>query len=244
MTYIILAAGKGVRAKSEIVKIPKVLLRGADGKSLLVNTLEKIEKYSDDEHVNIVTGFLSEKVQEEIMSFEALHNRLSITHIKNEIYERGVLTSLFSGIKKLKDNTVILNGDTIYPANLFEELNTVERSTLFVHPAKDIPDSIKVCTDGLTITKVGKKLENYDYISVGSFFVEKGHLPKLKKTISNLMDTEKIEKIIWHELINYLIENGEEVHIKELLDGNTIEVDTIEDYRFFLEQQKNHKTSR
>ncbi len=202
--------------------------------------MKKITEFSPKERITIVTGFLSDKIDEEIAKNFSSKDEFDISLVRNDIYEQGVITSLLKGLEKAEDNVIVLNGDTIYPISVFESLITVSKSTLLVFQAKNIPDSIRVFARNSTIIEVGKSIEKYNYISVGCFFLQMTHLQITREIIANLVNKQNVEKFIWHELINFLVRHGERIYCKEVREGNTFEVDTQEDYQVLLcEQRKN-----
>ena len=234
MTFIVLAAGKGIRANSAKLRIPKVLLKGNDGVSLLVKILEQNKKYSSDKRLNIVMGFLFDQIVEEIESYRQIHYSQDINLILNSDYERGVITSLYKGIQHLDEDVVILNGDTYYSANIYKTINTLEKTTLLVVPKQLLPDAVKVETKDTKIMRVGKNLSDFSYISTGCLFLAQAHLKKAVTILENLYMDTHIEHMIWHQLINFLVDRGEDIFIKEVKADSTFEVDTQEDYKKFV----------
>jgi choline kinase len=235
MVFIILAAGMGVRANSQELNCPKVLLKAANGKSLLLNMLEKIQtNISQDTRIHIVVGFLYEQIIEEVETYKKSHNFTNIDIVHNEQYERGVITSLFRGLQGLNDDVVILNGDTYYSSNLFVILKSIQRSTLLVMPADEAPDSVRVATDNDSILCVGKNLEEYSYISTGCLFLEGEHAQKTTGILENLINRNAFGRMIWHNIINMLVGSGESISYKVMGSNSIFEIDTTDDYQSFL----------
>jgi len=234
MALIILAAGKGVRANSERKDFPKVLLECKNGKSLLLNTLEKNKAISMDKRINIVTGFLSQKITEEVQTYECTQRSQEISLIYNKEYENGVITSLNCGLRDIKEDVVIMNGDTYYSAVVFSTLNDIADSTLLVIEGKDIPDAVGVITEGEKISKVGKHMENASFISIGCLYLTKNHVKRVRLILDRYIRNGSPSGVIWHEIINTLIDDGEEIFYKILPPNAYFEIDTEEDYQNFI----------
>jgi len=241
MVFIILAAGKGVRAESASFNLPKVLLPGIDGKSLLINTMEKIVNVSIHKNLNIVVGFMYEKIIEGVKHFIDTNKEFNIQIILNKDYDRGVLTSLYKGIENVDDDIVILNGDTYYSDQVFELFNQMTKTTLLVMPYQDVPDAVKVITKDSHVMQVGKDLMNATYNSIGCIFLQKNHVNILKRQLGNILRENNFEKMIWHNLLNLLIENGEEIYFYLTRHNTNFEIDTRDDYKRFLRQYSNHE---
>lgn len=235
MTFIILAAGMGVRADSLLSNCPKVLLKAANGRSLLVNMLDRIlESHPDNPRIRVVAGFLHEQVLAEVNTYCQVHQDVNIKVVVNEIYERGVITSLSCGMSGVNTDVVILNGDTYYPDQLFSNLSGLSRSTLMVLPPDDQPDSVRVNTEDGQVIQVGKKLVEFNYISTGCLHLEKPHVHLVENMLLDLIERNAFEGMIWHNVINLLIKRGEKIDFKLIRVGQIYEIDTKEDYQNFL----------
>ena len=233
MFAVILAAGKGQRINSDVSNLPKSLLQMKNGKSILYNDLLNIHGCSKIRKVNVVTGFQNLKINKEIEMFKNEHpNRgIEITPIFNPIYEKGVLTSLHKGIENINDHCVIINADTYYSSDVWQAINTIEDSTLLASSSKSSNDSVKVSTDQNKIIQVGKEIKEYSHISSGCLYLNRLHIKLADTFLVESINNNR--KMIWHELVNYLIEKNEIIVIKEILQNSYFEIDTWEDYYQF-----------
>lgn len=239
MEYVVMAGGKGTRANCPEKYIQKVLLKDKNGKSLIENTLERQRLYAKESKVNLVTGFLHEQVVEEVRVYTGKYPEQRIELKYNPEYEKGILHSLNNAIKDIDDSIVILNGDTYYSEETFKILNEVAKSTLVVLPkTEEYQDCIKINSKEGKILEIGKEIDDFQYISIGCLFLEKSHVDIVKKILKELLEEETPRIKIWHGLINLLIEQGEEIEIKEINDHALYEVDTEEDYQQFLKKDE------
>ena len=234
-----MAGGKGTRANCPQKFIQKVLLKDSKGKSLIENILDNHRLYSKSMRINLLTGFLHEDVQKEVDSYKEKYDSKDIELKYNKDFEKGILNSVLNGLKDIDNPVVIINGDTYYPTEAFEVLNGVSKSTLVVLPkSSEYEDCIKVLCEGNKILKLGKDLEEYTHISVGSLYLQKDHLEVVKKVLKEIIKDENYKPKIWHNLVNELISRDREVFIKEIMKEKIFEIDTEDDYNKFI----NHKT--
>lgn len=234
MTIIILAAGRGQRLHEEI---PKALLKCKNGQTLLTNTLEKIQRSLSDKKVRIVIGFKHQMIIEELEASAPLFPELRIERILNQEFDRGVIFSLGLGLKCLDEDVVIMNGDTYYHKNVFKSINEVDDSTLFVKEKPDSIDSVKVLSQQLTLSQVGKSLTDYTYISMGCLFLRNHHQQMLQSFLPHMLNVENPEKFLWHDILNVLTKNGERIFLKPMCSDLSYEIDSPEDYLIFRESE-------
>ena len=235
MDFIILAAGMGVRANCNDTRQPKVLLEAPNGRSLLVNTLEQIRLYAGGHPIRVVMGYCHQLIEDEISDYRASHVDMpSIELLHNQIYERGVITSLACGIRELNQDITILNGDTVYTPEVFQTLVNLRESTLLVTEQNHDPDSVKISTTGNRIQNVGKQLTSYSHTSIGCLFLTKQHAAIIQDYVDYLINHHKDGKKIWHQVINHLVDLGEAVQFKVMPTGCAFEIDTQRDYQDFL----------
>jgi len=127
---IILAAGLGIRLGSISERIPKCLLE-INGKPIIVNALELLEKKGIEEAV-IVVGHLKNKIIEKIGS--TLGN-LRIKYIENPIYNKtNNMYSLWLAKDYLKQGAILIEGDCFFEEELLTKLLNSEKSSCW---AKD-----------------------------------------------------------------------------------------------------------
>jgi len=97
---IVLAAGKGVRMRSEIPKVSHMIA----GKPMIVMVLEEVKELGLD-HVFVVVGYKSETVKEECEGFD-------VTFVEQK-EQLGTGHAVMQAAPYIKDSIVlVLNGDT------------------------------------------------------------------------------------------------------------------------------------
>lgn len=238
MEYVVMAGGKGVRANCPEKYIQKVLLKDTNGKSLIENILDNHRLYSKSEKIDLLTGFLHDDVQKEVDRYKEKYESKEIELKYNKDFEIGILDSVQKGLEDIDDSVVIINGDTYYPQQAFEVLNDVSESTLVVLPKSDIyEDCIKVLAKDGEIVKLGKELEDYTHISVGSLYLTKEHLSIVKDVLAEIAPNKDYKPKIWHNLVNELIAKGQKIYIAEITNQDHYEIDTEDDYNKFLKRE-------
>ena len=110
---IILAGGRGIRIKEITSKIPKPLIK-FNKKPLLGLILNNISKYNFNK-IFILAGYKGNKI------YKKYHNQyfnFSKIHCITEKKRLGTWGAVINIKKKIKRNFILINGDTIYNANL------------------------------------------------------------------------------------------------------------------------------
>ena len=109
-TAVILAAGMGIRLRNVIGFCPKGMLK-ADGKSIIVRSLESLKK-EGIKRVVIVTGFQESKYIEYLQPNNKLP-KIEFIH-SPRFAETGSMHSLFVAKNYLNENFLLLESDLIY----------------------------------------------------------------------------------------------------------------------------------
>tara|TARA_B110000967_G_scaffold162697_1_gene169317 strand:- start:3690 stop:4427 length:738 start_codon:yes stop_codon:yes gene_type:complete len=115
MDLLILAAGKGNRIYSKI-KTNKCLLK-VNKESLLNKIIRDASKTKFFENIKIVTGFKKENI------YEQIKNQKKITTIYNKDFNsKEMLHSLYTGLKKCNNDTLITYSDIYYSPKIFSQI--------------------------------------------------------------------------------------------------------------------------
>jgi len=235
LKVIILAAGKGKRLQPITNELPKPLVQLRDGFTILEDQIYKAKESGVIDEVVVITGYKSDKITSIISK---LKHVIHLKEIFNPLYANtGPLVSMWFALNELiEDDYIIINGDTKYKKNIFENIVQNKESINLAISKKNIygKDSVKVILKQDKIVKVDKTImhEEVDAESTGMLMVSGKYnrdvfVNKLKKII--LIEKYLSPNIIWHEILNKLIEDG--VIIKSIIvhDWEWKEVDTIED---------------
>ena len=131
LTSVILCAGEGKRAKGIADDIPKPLIKveSLKNQSILTILISHLYRFGIKPIV-IVTGYLSEQIEKNIISFQAKNPYKSETIIINNAgnrYKLGPLHSFLSitrnkRVFKTNELFLVIPGDTIFTYKLIEEI--------------------------------------------------------------------------------------------------------------------------
>lgn len=125
---IILVAGMGTRLKPFTDNIPKCLTE-VNGKPIIINALEKLEKSNIKETI-LVIGYLGDEIKKTIGNN---FGNMKITYVDNPIYDKtNTSYSLWLAMKDLKENLLILEGDVFFEEKLLNDFLNHEREDLTI----------------------------------------------------------------------------------------------------------------
>ncbi|HAG54143.1 MAG TPA: UDP-N-acetylglucosamine pyrophosphorylase, partial [Actinobacteria bacterium] len=142
LQVVILAAGMGTRLGKPW---PKPLTPLADGRSIMAQQLENVEKvFGQEARVTIVVGFKMEMIME-------AHPNVSFVY--NEVYDQtNTSKSLLKALRASQDSGVLwLNGDVVFDSRVLERVQSrmrEERSFICVNTSATSEEEIKYTVDG------------------------------------------------------------------------------------------------
>ncbi|MCZ0702109.1 choline kinase [Natronobacillus azotifigens] len=236
MKLFILAAGKGSRLKSLTRDLPKPLMTiDQKGTTILEYNINCAKKSGLFEEIVVITGYKAPIVVDYLKKIQGI----KISTAFNVMYsEFGPISSLWS-IKKnvLLNDCVIINGDTLYDDAVFEQLDKCVSTSLF-YSKKNIyeNDEVKLIIRDKQVERVAKVLDlnKADGVSAGLLLV-KGE--NTRQILYNYICKLYKSKVIWHELINQLVQENIEVYPLEIDSSLWYEIDTIKDYKTYHAQK-------
>ncbi len=207
MIAIILAAGMGKRLRPLTENKPKCLIDLNNKDSILSFMLKKILTFKEIEKIRIVGGYKFDVLKSYI---EKNFPNERIEVIKNKSYERENYYSLFTGIRDLQQNDiVIINSDVIAKKDIIDKLINSDDTSLIIDNREDLDEEdMKVVVKDGVIVKIGKQLDPHksygEYIGIAK--IKKEHIPLLKESLT-FMINNSIED--WYErAFQIMIEKG------------------------------------
>lgn len=168
---MILCGGFGKRLKPLTDKIPKPLIEIKKGYTILDKQLFDF-KSADINKVYLLTGFLSEKIEER---YGNEYKGLKIEYVKEE-EPLGTLNAIKLGMEAIDDDNqcVIRNGDVVADLNLKKMVRLGEKSnyplTIFITKMRSPYGIVEISGDKITDFKE-KPLLDY-YINAGVYFAK------------------------------------------------------------------------
>jgi choline kinase len=216
LQVVILAAGMGTRLGKPW---PKPLTPLADGRSIMQQQLENVEKvFRDEARVTIVVGFKME------MIMEAHPN---VTFVYNENYDQtNTSKSLLKALRASQESGVLwLNGDVVFDARVLErtaERIRSEKSFVCVNTSATAEEEVKYTVDGKgNINALSKQVKNALGEAVGINFISTHHKNAAIKYLEQCADNDYFERGL-----ELAIENvGIEIEPVDISDLFAVEVD-------------------
>jgi choline kinase len=216
LQVVILAAGMGTRLGKPW---PKPLTPLADGRSIMQQQLENVEKvFRDEARVTIVVGFKME------MIMEAHPN---VTFVYNENYDQtNTSKSLLKALRASQESGVLwLNGDVVFDARVLErtaERIRSEKSFVCVNTSATAEEEVKYTVDGKgNINALSKQVKNALGEAVGINFISTHHKSAAIKYLEQCADNDYFERGL-----ELAIENvGIEIEPVDISDLFAVEVD-------------------
>jgi choline kinase len=216
LQVVILAAGMGTRLGKPW---PKPLTSLADGRSIMQQQLENVEKvFRDEARVTIVVGFKME------MIMEAHPN---VTFVYNENYDQtNTSKSLLKALRSSQESGVLwLNGDVVFDARVLERIAErirSEKSFVCVNTSATAEEEVKYTVDGNgNINALSKQVKNALGEAVGINFISTHHKNAAIKYLEQCADNDYFERGL-----ELAIENvGIEIEPVDISDLFAVEVD-------------------
>jgi choline kinase len=216
LQVVILAAGMGTRLGKPW---PKPLTPLVDGRSIMQQQLENVEKvFRDEARVTIVVGFKMEMIMEA---------HPSVTFVYNENYDQtNTSKSLLKALRASQESGVLwLNGDVVFDARVLERIAErirSEKSFVCVNTSATAEEEVKYTVDGNgNINALSKQVKNALGEAVGINFISTHHKNAAIKYLEQCADNDYFERGL-----ELAIENvGIEIEPVDISDLFAVEVD-------------------
>ena len=189
LQVVILAAGMGTRLGKPW---PKPLTPLADGRSIMAQQLENVEKvFGQEARVTIVVGFKMEMIME-------AHPNAAF--IYNEVYDQtNTSKSLLKALRTSQESGVLwLNGDVVFDPRVLERVQSrmrEEKSFVCVNTSATSDEEIKYTVDSNgNISSLSKQVVNALGEAVGINFIGKGEKAAVIKHLEECADNDYFER--------------------------------------------------
>ena len=189
LQVVILAAGMGTRLGKPW---PKPLTPLADGRSIMAQQLENVEKvFGQEARVTIVVGFKMEMIME-------AHPNAAF--IYNEVYDQtNTSKSLLKALRASQESGVLwLNGDVVFDPRVLERVQSrmiKEKSFICVNTSATSDEEIKYTVDSNgNISSLSKQVVNALGEAVGINFIGKGEKAAVINHLEECADNDYFER--------------------------------------------------
>ena len=237
MKVLIMAAGVGSRISRHLQGQPKCCV-DINGTPLIKTTFELLHKKGLKD-IAIVTGYASSYIDDALKDF-------TYTNYSNPFYKA---TNSIASVWFAKDfideiqDLIILNGDLFLDEGILDVLLNEKLSPVMLSDSTRIEDAdYRFNWRGNKLLKYGKELSNEEttgeYVGIGKLAIKDVKIFK-----------QRVEQFIedgdyncwWEDVIYRLIDNNEDIYIKDVAGIFWAEVDYIEDYKRIMEWTKSKK---
>ena len=216
LQVVILAAGMGTRLGKPW---PKPLTPLADGRSIMQQQLENVEKvFGNEARVTIVVGFKME------MIMEAHPNA---TFVYNENYDQtNTSKSLLKALRASQESGVLwMNGDVVFDARVLERITDrirSEKSFVCVNTSATAEEEVKYTVDSKgNINALSKQVQNALGEAVGINFISRHHKATVIQRLNEVADNDYFER----GLEVAIEKDGVEIEPVDISDLFAVEVD-------------------
>lgn len=189
LQVVILAAGMGTRLGKPW---PKPLTPLADGRSIMAQQLENVEKvFGQEARVTIVVGFKMEMIME-------AHPNAAF--IYNEVYDQtNTSKSLLKALRASQESGVLwLNGDVVFDSRVLERVQSrmrEEKSFVCVNTSATSDEEIKYTVDSKgNINSLSKQVVNALGEAVGINFIGKSEKAAVINHLEECADNDYFER--------------------------------------------------
>ena len=189
LQVVILAAGMGTRLGKPW---PKPLTPLADGRSIMAQQLENVEKiFGREARVTIVVGFKMEMIME-------AHPNAAF--IYNEVYDQtNTSKSLLKALRASQESGVLwLNGDVVFDPRVLERVQSrmrEEKSFVCVNTSATSDEEIKYTVDSNgNVNSLSKQVVNALGEAVGINFIGKGEKAAVINHLEECADNDYFER--------------------------------------------------
>ena len=212
MEAIFLLAGFGKRI-SALTKNPKCLLKINNEKLILRNL--RLLKKQKIKNITIVLGYKKKLIEKELIKF---NKSFKFKFAYNYDYkDKGNSFSLFKGLKKVKGNCLIFDGDLVFSEKIIKNYLKKSFNSSFLVGKTSIKDKecakvlvdkngkVKKIIDKRLIKK--KELENLTFVGEAIGIIKISN--KLRKLMilefKNFFKIKKNIKLNWEHFMNYFL---------------------------------------
>lgn len=224
MTYLFLMAGRGARLHPLTLSYPKSLYKLDKNTSILKRMVSLIQKYDADAGIIIVTGFMSEKVREEVTDVKFLYN---------PFYEvtNSIASLWFAKDYMEADNITIINGDIVVEERLIKEYicNSVNRPEVMIDSSIKRSGDYNVQVNNGRILVMSKELEHYYGEYAGITKLDRESAGRLKHSVEQMVQSGMYDQWYENALVQMIFNEDFQLFYKDVSEYRWTEVDCVSD---------------
>ncbi|MBR2215361.1 MAG: phosphocholine cytidylyltransferase family protein [Selenomonadaceae bacterium] len=225
MTYIILAAGRGIRLNPLTIKNPKALFKLDSETTLIEKTVALIRRYDVENRIVVVVGFQHKKIEDVLAGVE---------YIFNPFYDvTNSVASLWFARKYLgsSDGTVIINADVMMSESLMREIicQPITRPVVLIDSSIKTNGDYNVEVSDDNILVMSKELEEYYGEYAGVTLLDVNSALKLKDEIISMVDSGDYNQWYENALVRMIFSEDFKLGYVDICDYDWTEIDDVND---------------
>lgn len=224
MKVLIMAAGVGSRISRHLQNQPKCCV-DIEGKPLIKTTMELLNRRGLTQ-VAIVTGYQEKFIHQALEGFQ-------YTRYFNPFYRvANSVSSVWFARDFLAGDTIIMNGDVFMEDAVLDQLLADSRSPLLLSDSTRIAEAdYRFQWVDERLLKYGKQLSNDETTGeyVGIAKLSREYMVGFRQRVIEAVGSEDYT-CWWEDIIYRTVDQGAEVHVKDIAGLFWAEVDYIEDY--------------
>ena len=226
MTYISLAAGKGVKLQPLTLNHPKSLYKLDDKTTILQRIVRKIRKYDEDAEIVVIIGYMYNQIQKELEDDNVIfvHNPFySVTCSMGSLW--------FASEYLQRENVTIINGDIVVSDELMQDIvcQHTDVPYVLIDSTKKDTDKYNVQVQGDLVCVMSKNLTEYagNYASVTKLDSVSSRF--ILEQLVQMVNDEMYNLFFEDSLVQMIFQNNFELYYKDIKDYRWTEVDSVDD---------------
>lgn len=238
MTYIILAAGKGQNLHPLTLNYAKTSYKLDENTTVLQHTVRSIRKYDKEAEIVVVTGYLGEKIKEELID-------VNVTFVNNPFYEttNSIASVWFARDYFERENVTIIHGDAIFDDYLTENYLVKKTNYPYVLVDKSVEKlgAYNAVVKNGQVLVMSRKLESFDakYCCMTKLDAVSSRL--VKKEVDNMINSNMYNLYFEDSMVQMIMFQNFQLNCVDVDGHKWSEVDSVDD---LLIAQSIHKESK
>lgn len=237
MTYIILAAGKGINLQPLTLKYPKTSYRLDENTTVLQRMVRGIRKFDKNAEIVVVVGHLADTIKEE------LHDD-NVKFVVNPFYEvtNSISSVWFARDYLERENVAIIHGDVVFEDSLIEEylVKPTDYPYVLVDSSYVSPGAYNVVSRDDQVLVMSKKLESFNakYCCMTKLDAVSSRL--LKREVDKMIYSNMYDQYFEDSLVQMIMFHDFQLFCVDIKGRGWNEVDSVND---LLNAQRIHHNS-
>lgn len=226
MTYIILAAGKGMGLYPLTLKHPKTSYTLDEKTTVLQRLVRRIRKFDRDAEILVVVGFLAETVKQELIDD-------NVKFIANPFYEvtNSIASVWFARDYLERENVTILHGDAVFEDALTEAYLTkpTDHPYVLVDSSRATAGRYNAVLKDDQVLVMSKKLERFDAAYCCATKLDAVSARLLKQEIDRMIHSGMYDQFFEDSLVQMIMFRDFQLGCVDIAGKLWSEVDSVDD---------------